>query len=136
MSEFVKNIPFAEPVSLTGLIDVEPGKVISRTFVQRPEVSITLFSFGAGDDINRLGGIGRLEVVPPRARHDDFALARSRPRCIFSLILREGDNGRRRGQNGDNRATRAKQFSHGPLPFAKALGFATELSSRPWHDQK
>ncbi len=52
MSEFVKNIPFAEPVSLTGLIDVEPGKVISRTFVQRPEVSITLFSFGAGEGVS------------------------------------------------------------------------------------
>ena len=92
--------------------------------------------FGASDDVDRLGGIGRLEVVPPRARHDNFALRRSRPRCLFGVILREGGGGRHACQDGDNRATRAKQFPHGPLPFAKALGFPTELSSRPWHDQK
>ena len=92
--------------------------------------------FGAGDDVDRLSGIGRLEIVPPRTRHDDFALRRAWPRRLFGVILREGGGGRHACQDGDNRATRAKQFSHGPLPFAKALGFATELSSRPWHDQK
>src|SRR3546814_278123 len=82
--------------------------------------------FGAGDNVDWLGGIGRLEIVPPRARHNDFALRRARLRRLFGVILREGGGGRNACQDGDNRATRAKQFLHGPLPFAKALGFATE----------
>lgn len=52
MSNIVKNIPVSEPVALTGLVEVEPGKIISRTFVQRPEVSITLFSFAAGEGVS------------------------------------------------------------------------------------
>lgn len=52
MSNIVKNIPFSEAVSLAGLVNVEPGKIISRTFVQRPEVSITLFSFAAGEGVS------------------------------------------------------------------------------------
>lgn len=52
MSNFVKNIPLSEAVSLSGLVSVEPGKIVSRTFVQRPEVTITLFSFGAGEGVS------------------------------------------------------------------------------------
>lgn len=52
MSSFVKNIPLSEAVSLSGLVSVEPGKIVSRTFVQRPEVTITLFSFGAGEGVS------------------------------------------------------------------------------------
>jgi quercetin dioxygenase-like cupin family protein len=52
MSNFVKNIPLSEAVSLAGLVSVEPGKIVSRTFVQRPEVTITLFSFGAGEGVS------------------------------------------------------------------------------------
>lgn len=52
MSNIVKNIPVSEAVPLAGLVNVEPGKIISRTFVQRPEVSITLFSFAAGEGVS------------------------------------------------------------------------------------
>jgi quercetin dioxygenase-like cupin family protein len=52
MNSTVKNIPMSEAISLSGLVDIEPGKIISRTFVQRPEVSITLFSFGAGEGVS------------------------------------------------------------------------------------
>ena len=52
MSNFVKNIPLSEAVSLSELVSVEPGKIVSRTFVQRPEVTITLFSFGAGEGVS------------------------------------------------------------------------------------
>ena len=52
MKELIKNIPHSEVVSLAGLVDVEPGKIISRTFVQRPEMTITLFSFAAGEGVS------------------------------------------------------------------------------------
>ena len=47
MKELIKNIPMSEAVSLAGLVEVAPGKIVSRTFVQRPEMTITLFSFAA-----------------------------------------------------------------------------------------
>jgi quercetin dioxygenase-like cupin family protein len=52
MSETVKNIPMSQAVSLAALVDVEPGKVISRTFVQRPDLSVTLFAFAAGEGVS------------------------------------------------------------------------------------
>ena len=52
MKEYVKNIPMSEPAVLANLVSVEPGKVVSRTFVQRPDLSITLFAFAAGEAIS------------------------------------------------------------------------------------
>ena len=52
MSETVKNIPLSEAVALSSMVDVEKGKVISRTFVQRPDLSITLFAFAAGEGVS------------------------------------------------------------------------------------
>ena len=49
MNTLVKNLPLSEAVNLAGLVNIEPGKIVSRTFVQRPEVTVTLFSFGAGE---------------------------------------------------------------------------------------
>ena len=51
MNTLVKNLPLSEAVNLAGLVNIEPGKIISRTFVQRPEVTVTLFSFGAGEGV-------------------------------------------------------------------------------------
>ena len=52
MNVIVKNLPLSEAVNLAGLVNIEPGKIISRTFVQRPEVTLTLFSFGAGEGVS------------------------------------------------------------------------------------
>lgn len=52
MKEFVKNITLKESIPLASLVDVEPGKVVSRTFVQRPDLSITLFAFAAGEEVS------------------------------------------------------------------------------------
>ena len=52
MKELIKNIPMSEAVSLAGLVKVAPGKIVSRTFVQRPEMTITLFSFAAGEGVS------------------------------------------------------------------------------------
>ena len=52
MKELIKNIPMSEAVFLAGLVEVAPGKIVSRTFVQRPEMTITLFSFAAGEGVS------------------------------------------------------------------------------------
>ncbi len=52
MKELIKNIPQSEAISLSSLVDVETGKIISRTFVQRPEMTITLFAFAAGEGVS------------------------------------------------------------------------------------
>ena len=52
MNTLVKNLPLSEAVNLAGLVNIESGKIISRTFVQRPEVTVTLFSFGAGEGVS------------------------------------------------------------------------------------
>ena len=52
MNAIVKNLPLSEAVNLAGLVNIEPGKIVSRTFVQRPEVTVTLFSFGAGEGVS------------------------------------------------------------------------------------
>ena len=52
MNTLVKNLPLSEAVNLAGLVNIEPGKIISRTFVQRPEVTVSLFSFGAGEGVS------------------------------------------------------------------------------------
>ena len=92
--------------------------------------------FRAGDNIDRLGGVGRLEIIPPCAGHDDVALRRGCSRCFFGAVLRKGRNRQGDDQGGDNRAARAKQFLHAPLPFTKALGFIAELYSWLRHGQK
>ena len=52
MNTLVKNLPLSEALNLAGLVNIEPGKIVSRTFVQRPEVTVTLFSFGAGEGVS------------------------------------------------------------------------------------
>jgi quercetin dioxygenase-like cupin family protein len=48
----IKNIPFAEQVSLLGLVEVEEGQVVSRTLVQGDEATVTLFGFAAGEGLS------------------------------------------------------------------------------------
>lgn len=51
-SVFIKNIPFAEPRNLSDLVDYEEGRVVSRTFAQKPSVGLTLFAFDQGESIS------------------------------------------------------------------------------------
>lgn len=48
----MKNIEFSTALNLTGLIDYQPGQVISRTLAQVPLANITLFSLEAGEGIS------------------------------------------------------------------------------------
>jgi quercetin dioxygenase-like cupin family protein len=49
---FVKNIEFSKAIDLAGMMEFQPGKVISATFVQNDAVSITLFAFAKGEGLS------------------------------------------------------------------------------------
>ena len=48
----IKNIDFAKPLVLEGLVDYQDGQVVSRTFAQSPHLSFTLFAFSAGEGLS------------------------------------------------------------------------------------
>ena len=48
----IKNIAFSEPHNLSELVGYEEGRVVSRTFAQNPSLSLTLFSFDAGEGLS------------------------------------------------------------------------------------
>ncbi|UCD33429.1 MAG: thioredoxin family protein [Desulfobacterales bacterium] len=50
--ELIKNITFSEPHHLAELVAYEEGRVVSRTFAQNPALSLTLFSFDAGEGVS------------------------------------------------------------------------------------
>ena len=70
---YIKNIDHEKVHSLTDLITVQPGQIVSRTLAQNPAVSITLFAFDADTEIGThdstgdamvlmLEGVGRFTV--------------------------------------------------------------------------
>jgi quercetin dioxygenase-like cupin family protein len=51
-TERIKNIPFSEAVELTGLVDYQDGRVVSRTLSGQPSVNMTLFAFDRNEEIS------------------------------------------------------------------------------------
>ena len=49
---FIKNIVFSETQRLVDLVDYEEGRVVSRTFAQKPSLSMTLFAFDKGEGVS------------------------------------------------------------------------------------
>ena len=49
---FIKNIDFSEAHRLVDLVDYEEGRVVSRTFAQKPSISLTLFAFDKGEGVS------------------------------------------------------------------------------------
>lgn len=52
MSIMLKNIEFEKVLKLGSLVDYHEGQVVSRTLAQNEAVSVTLFSFDAGEEIS------------------------------------------------------------------------------------
>jgi quercetin dioxygenase-like cupin family protein len=48
----IKNITFSEPHDLADLVAYEGGRVVSRTFAQNSELSLTLFSFAEQEGVS------------------------------------------------------------------------------------
>ena len=49
---FIKNISFSEPHVLVDLVDYKQGQVVSRTFAQNENISLTLFAFDSGEGLS------------------------------------------------------------------------------------
>lgn len=50
--ELLKNIEFAKALDLTGMVEYQPGQVVSRTLAQNPFLSLTVFAFDQGEGIS------------------------------------------------------------------------------------
>lgn len=50
--ELIKNIEFAQPLELNGLVEYQQGQVVSRTLAQNNFLSLTLFAFDTGEGIS------------------------------------------------------------------------------------
>lgn len=50
--KFFKNVEFAKAMLLKDSVDYAKGQIVSKTLVQTESVSITLFSFDAGEEIS------------------------------------------------------------------------------------
>lgn len=50
-SNYIKNIPHEEVISLAKQVDILQGQVVSKTLAQNKAVSITVFAFDKGEEI-------------------------------------------------------------------------------------
>lgn len=48
----LKNIGLSEVLNIADLVSYQEGQIVSRTLVQNKAVSITLFAFGANEEIS------------------------------------------------------------------------------------
>ena len=47
-----REMPLAETVSLAGMVNYQEGSVVSRTLINRPAATITLFAFDEGQGLS------------------------------------------------------------------------------------
>lgn len=62
-SDYLKNIPHEQIITLASQIDVHSGQVISKTLAQNEALSITIFSFDKGEGIGTHGSNGDAMVT-------------------------------------------------------------------------
>ena len=58
-----KNIAKKEKITLADQIEYQAGQVVSKTLVQNDKVSMTLFSFGKGEEISTHAAAGDAMVT-------------------------------------------------------------------------
>lgn len=49
---YLKNISQESILELSGLVEIQPGQIVSKTLAQNPAVSVTLFAFDKGEEIS------------------------------------------------------------------------------------
>ena len=52
MSIYIKHIPREQIFSLAEQVEILPGQIVSKTLAQNAYVSLTLFAFDKGEEIN------------------------------------------------------------------------------------
>lgn len=62
-AHFIRNIDFSTVLTLNGLVDYQPGQVVSKTLAQNKAVSLTLFAFDKGEEISAHESSGDAMIV-------------------------------------------------------------------------
>jgi quercetin dioxygenase-like cupin family protein len=81
----LKNIAFSKVLQLGSLVDYHEGQVVSRTLAQNSAVSVTLFSFDAGEEISshKSDGDAMVTIIEGSARitigDDTYSLSAGKP---------------------------------------------------------
>lgn len=52
MEQFIKNIELSKVLEMETLVEYQKGQVISRTFAQGKNLSLTIFAFDKGEEIS------------------------------------------------------------------------------------
>ena len=60
---YIKNIDHEKVQTMTNLIQVQPGQIVSRTLAQNPAISVTLFAFDADTEIGTHDSTGDAMVL-------------------------------------------------------------------------
>ena len=60
---YIKNMDHERVQNLAGLVQVQPGQIVSRTLAQNPAVSVTLFAFDADTEIGTHDSTGDAMVL-------------------------------------------------------------------------
>ena len=83
----MKNINAKEVMVLKDQVACLPGQVISKTLAQNDHVSVTLFAFGAGEEIasHRAGGDAFVTALEGRWRLPSITMRLSLKRATPSL---------------------------------------------------
>lgn len=97
----LKNVDFGRALNLAELVACRPGQVVSRTLAQNYAVSVTLFAFGAGEEIGAhvsegdalltvLEGQARI-TIGGKAHSLDAGQSIAMPAGIPHAVAAEGD---------------------------------------------
>lgn len=63
MDQLLKNLDYAQVLSLAGLVSFQQGQVVSKTLVQNGAVGITLFAMAKGEGISAHKSTGDAFVI-------------------------------------------------------------------------
>jgi quercetin dioxygenase-like cupin family protein len=61
--QFIKNIEFSKALSLKDLVDYAEGRVSSKSLVDRPDLSLSIFAFDKGEGLSTHSAPGDAMVV-------------------------------------------------------------------------
>ncbi len=96
--KYLKNIAHEEILSLSELVDVQKGQVVSKTLVQNAAISVTVFAFDKDEEIGThdstgdamvtvLEGIGQFTVNHKEyilKAGDTIVMPATKPHAIFA----------------------------------------------------
>ena len=78
---YLKNIPHESILELGGLVEIQPGQIVSKTLAQNPAVSMTLFAFDKGEGTGQLTVDGKPYVL---RQGQTLVMPAGKPHAVFA----------------------------------------------------